>query len=115
LLLTSFILVCAFSISSAQNTVTVQDISVPRCVTDTLDIDLNCASSISAFEIILEINAPGDCFLTNLNVLWYPGLTELNYRIVDLSMVDYVNPDTIRIAGMRLILAMFVCQREPIP
>jgi len=102
LLLTSFILVCAFSISSAQNTVTVQDISVPRCVTDTLDIDLNCASSISAFEIILEINAPGDCFLTNLNVLWYPGLTELNYRIVDLSMVDYVNPDTIRIAGMMI-------------
>ncbi|HOZ07179.1 MAG TPA: T9SS type A sorting domain-containing protein [candidate division Zixibacteria bacterium] len=101
LLLTSLLLVCAFSLASAQNSVTFQNASVARCDDGALNITVNPAASISAFEVVCEItSASGGAYFSNLNVVWDAGLTSLTNRIVDLSGVDYVSPDTIRIAGM---------------
>lgn len=100
LLLTSFMLVCAFSLSTAQ-VVTVGNNATPRCSDGTVPIDVSNPSSISAIEIILEIESVCDsAFFTDLNISWDPGFIVLTQRIVDLSMVDYVPPDTIRIAAL---------------
>ena len=102
LLLTSFMLVCAFSLSSAQD-VTFESVSAARCANGDLDITVNNPASISAFEIIFEVaTCQGDAFLTDLDVTWAPGLTVLTNRIVDLSRVDYLGTDTVRIAGMMI-------------
>jgi len=92
LLLTSFMLVCAFSLSSAQQ-VTIESKIVPRCTADEVNIDVINPSSISALEIILEID-PADC-LTNVDVVWDPDFTVLTQRIIDLS-----NLPLIRIAAL---------------
>ncbi len=101
LLLTSLLLVCAFSLASAQNTVTFQSTSVARCTPAALNVTVNPAADISAFEIVFEVNSTaGGAYFSALNVVWDPGLTTLTNRIVDLGGVDFVSPDTIRIAGM---------------
>lgn len=101
LLLTSFILVFAFSVASAQNTVTFESKTVARCEANVLNIDVTNAADISAFEIVFEINSTaGGAFFDAVNVSWDAGLTSLTNRVVDLSGVDYVSPDTVRIAGM---------------
>lgn len=101
LLLTSFILVFAFSVASAQNTVSFQNKTVTRCEANVLDIDVTAAADISAFEVVFELNTTGGgAFYDALNVVWDPGLTVLTNRVVDLGGVDFVAPDTVRIAGM---------------
>ena len=101
LLLTSLLLVCAFSLASAQNTVTFGSKSVVRCQANVLDVTVQSAGDISAFEIVAEISSTsGGAFFDAVNVTWDPGLGVLTHRIIDLSGVDNVAPDTIRIAGM---------------
>jgi hypothetical protein len=59
------------------------------------------AGDISAFEIVAEVTSTGGgAFFDAMNVVWDPGLGVLTHRIIDLSGVDNVSPDTIRIAGM---------------
>ena len=101
LLLTSLLLVCAFSLASAQNTVTFQNTSVTRCEANVLNVTVQNAGDISAFEIVAEITSTGGgAFFDAVTVDWDPGLGVLTHRIVDLDGVDNVSPDTIRIAGM---------------
>ncbi len=101
LLLTSLLLVCAFSLASAQNTVTFGSKNAARCEANVLDVTVTNAGSISAFEIVAEIQSTGGgAFFDAVNVNWDPGLGVLTNRIIDLSGVDNVSPDTIRIAGM---------------
>jgi len=101
LLLTSLLLVCAFSLASAQNTVTFQNTSVARCEASVLNVTVQNAGEISAFEIVAEITSTdGGAFFDAVTVDWDPGLGVLTHRIIDLDGVDNVSPDTIRIAGM---------------
>jgi len=101
LLLTSLLLVCAFSMASAQNTVTFGNPSVARCAPSVLNITVDNAADISAFEIIFEVNSgSGGAFFDAVNVTWDAGLVDLTNRVIDLDGVDGTAPDTIRIAGM---------------
>jgi len=101
LLLTSLLLVCAFSFASAQNTVTFQSKNTARCEANVLNVTVTNAGDISAFEVVAEVTSTGGgAFFDAMNVVWDPGLGVLTHRIVDLSGVDNVSPDTIRIAGM---------------
>ena len=101
LLLTSLLLVCAFSMASAQNTVTFGSPSVARCAPSVLNITVDNAADISAFEIIFEVNSgSGGAFFDAVNVTWDAGLVDLTNRVIDLDGVDGTAPDTIRIAGM---------------
>jgi hypothetical protein len=100
LLLTSFILVFALTSAQAQ-TVTFGSPTVLRCEQGYLDITIDPGQEIGAFEIIFKVESTADlAFFTNLDVDWDGGFTVLTNRIVDLSGVDYVTPDTVRIAGM---------------
>jgi len=100
LLLTSFILVCAFSFSVAQE-VTFESKTVLRCEAGVLNIDVLNPSDISAFEIVFEVSSgSGGAFFSEMTLNWDPNLTVLTNRVVDTSGVDHVSPDTIRIAGM---------------
>jgi len=100
LLLTSFMLVCAFSLSSAQE-VTIGSNDSMRCIADQVNIDVINPSSISAFDIIVaKSSISGGADITIDSVTWYSGFTVLNVltnRIIDLS-----RPDTIRIAAMMI-------------
>jgi len=100
LLLTSFILVCAFSFSVAQE-VTFESKTVLRCEAGVLNIDVLNPSDISAFEIVFEVSSGSDgAYFSEMTLNWDPNLTVLTNRVVDTSGVDHVSPDTIRIAGM---------------
>ena len=95
LLLTSFMLVCAFSLSSAQQ-VDIESKTVPRQVIDAVDITVINPSSISAFEIIVDVTSiTGGTGITVDSVVWDPGFTCLTQRIIDLS-----NLPLIRIAAL---------------
>jgi hypothetical protein len=101
LLLTSLLLVCAFSVASAQNSVTFQNVNVNRCVPSSLNISVTRSADISAFEVVFEVSSTGGgAYFSSLNVVWDAGLVNLTNRIIDLDGVDLVSPDTIRIAGM---------------
>ena len=103
LLLTSFMLVFAFSYSFAQE-VTFDSPNVNRCIAgNVLDITVDAPGEISAFEVVFEVSSTtGGAFFDALGVNWDVGLGSLTNRIIDLSKVDNVSPDTVRIAGMMI-------------
>ncbi len=102
LLLTSFILVFAFSYSVAQD-VTFESDTAIRGVASTLDVTVNNTADISAFEIVFEVaSGSGGAYFDALGVNWDPGLTVLTHRYIDLSDFDGVTPSTVRIAGMMI-------------
>ena len=90
LLLTSFILVCAFSLSSAQE-VTIESATLQRCVTDTLDVTITNPSDISAYEIVLGIT--GD-----ISVVQVLHSEPANWDV----SVTPTGPDVVRFMGMML-------------
>jgi type IX secretion system substrate protein len=99
LLLTSFILVCAFSLSSAQSVV-VEDVETARCVLSGLDVTVDPGTDVSAFEIILEVTS-GGAYFTTLDFEWDAGFLVLTNRIVNITGPhNDGTPDTIRVAGM---------------
>lgn len=100
LLLTSFILVFALASSQAQ-TVTFEDKSAKRCEDGVLNITVDSPSDLSAVEIVFEVTGTNGAFFDNLNVVWDAGLSNLTNRVIDLSGVDNVAPDTVRIAAMK--------------
>ncbi|MEW5994804.1 MAG: hypothetical protein AB1744_10465, partial [Candidatus Zixiibacteriota bacterium] len=89
LLLTSFILVCAFSVSSAQE-VTVESATLLRCVTDTLDIEVTNPMDISAYEVVLEVTGDidVDAVLHSAPANW--------------DVFDTLDGSLLRLAGMKL-------------
>lgn len=100
LLLISFILVFAYSLSVAQ-TVTFETASVTRCVATPLSVTVNNPSAVSAIEIVFEVRSTGGgAYFDVMNVTWASGFSNLTNRIMDLSGVDLVSPDTVRMAAM---------------
>ena len=101
LLLTSFILVFAFSSALAQ-TVTFESKNANRCEAGVLNITVDPGNpDLNAIEIVFEISsASGGAFFDNINVVFDAGFASLNNRIIDMSGVDNVSPDTIRIAAL---------------
>ena len=100
LLLTSFILVFAISASFAQ-TVTIEGKNVLRCADGSLDITIDPGTDISAFEIVFDVESTGGGgYFDAMTVAWDAGFTVLTNRYLDLSQVDNVSPDKVRIAGM---------------
>jgi hypothetical protein len=100
LLLTSFILVFALSSAFGQS-VTFESKGAKRCEAGVLNVTVNPGGSVNAIEVVFEVSSTaGGAFFSSLNVVWDPGFTELDNRIVDLSGVDNVSPDTVRLAAM---------------
>jgi hypothetical protein len=100
LLLTSFILVFALSSAFAQS-VTFESKNAKRCEAGVLNVTVNPGGSVNAIEVVFEVESTGGgAFFSSFNVVWDPGFTELTNRIVDLSGVDNVSPDTVRLAAM---------------
>ena len=98
LLLISFILVFALSVSAQQ--VTFESKTVARCETQVLNITVDNPSDVGAVEVVFEISGTGGSFFDAVNVNWDAGFGVLTNRIVDMSGVDNVSPDTVRIAAM---------------
>ena len=85
LLLTSFILVFAFSFSVAQE-VSIESKSVLRCQPGVLNLTVDNPADISAFEIVFEVTSgSGGADFDVLTVDWDPGLGVLTNRVIDIS------------------------------
>ena len=99
LLLISFMLVFALSVSAQQ--VTFESKNAARCeANQLLNVTVDNLSELGAVEVVFEITGSGGSFFDAVNVNWAPGFTVLTNHIVDMSGVDNVSPDTIRIAAM---------------
>ncbi len=104
LLLTSFMLVLAFSSLSAQQVI-FESKMVKRVDAQTLDITVDNPDAISAFEIVFEVSevsATGAVF-DAFGVTWDGSFAVLQHRIIDLSgFTVSALPGTVRLAGMML-------------
>jgi hypothetical protein len=89
LLLTSFILVSAFSVASAQQ-VTVESAALQRCVVDTLDISVTNPADISAYEVVLAVS--GDISVLDI----------LHTAPANWDVFDTLDGSVIRLAGLKL-------------
>ena len=102
LLLISFILVFAYSLPLAQ-TVEFESKTVARCEATVLNVTVDNTADMSAVEIVFEVSSTGGgAFFDAMNVVWDPGFTALTNRYIDLSGVDNVSPDTVRMAAMMI-------------
>jgi hypothetical protein len=101
LLLTSFILVFAFSSSFAQS-VSFENKNALRCEDGVMNITVDPGADVSAIEVVFEVSSADGAFFDALNVVWDGGFGVLTNRVVDLSGVDGVSPDTVRIAAMSI-------------
>jgi len=100
LLLISFILVFAISFAQAQ-TVSFESKTVTRCESSALNVTVDPGTDVSAIEVVFVVSSTsGGAFFDAMSVNWAPGLTQLTNRIVDMSGVDHVSPDTVRMAAM---------------
>lgn len=99
------LLVAAMASLSFGQTVTVESKGdLPRCVSQSVNVDVDLPESVSAVEVVLEITegANGE-FITITGFDWNVALGELDDRVVDLSQADGVGPsDMIRMLAMRL-------------
>ena len=104
LLLTSFMLVLAFSSLSAQQ-VLFESKTVKRVDAQSIDITVDNPDAISAFEIVFgvsEVSATGAVF-DAFGVTWDGSFAVLQHRIIDLSgFTVSALPGTVRLAGMML-------------
>jgi len=98
LLLISFILVFALTASAQQ--VTFESKTVARCETQVLNVTVDNPTDVGAVEVVFEVTGTGGSFFDAVNVNWDAGFGVLTNHIVDMSGVDNVSPDTIRIAAM---------------
>jgi len=103
LLLTSFILVFAFSTSFADE-VQFDHKSVLRGQSQILNVTVdNSSMDISAFEIIFEMtSATGGAYFDAYTIDWDPAFTTLTHRYIDLSMASGAAPDTVRMAALKM-------------
>ncbi|MCH7689911.1 MAG: T9SS type A sorting domain-containing protein [candidate division Zixibacteria bacterium] len=103
LLLTSFILVFAFSSALAQS-VTFESKNANRCESGVLNITVDPGNlDLNAIEIVFVISsASGGAFFDNLNIVFSTDLS--SNPIIDVSGVDNISPDTIRVADLGLTL-----------
>ncbi len=107
LLLISFIVVCAYSLSLAvTDSVKFESKNSARCANGTSNVTAYVTDSVSAVEIVFEIKSTaGGATFSPYTVSWSPLLTKFTApgeRIIDLSQADGTLPDTIRMAAMLL-------------
>ena len=105
LLLISFIVVFAASLSLAADQVTIESKSgLPRCADQSVNVTLENDSEAKALEIVLEISSGGvGAFLTVTGVDWDDAFeAAMTDFVVVMDGVDGVSPDTLRIAAMNL-------------
>ena len=103
LLIVSFIVVFAASLSLAANNVNIQSKSgLPRCYDQAVNVTADLDVDVSAVECVFVITATsGSGFINNLAVTWNLPTDVLSDRFIDLSQANGVSPDTIRFAAMR--------------
>jgi len=108
LLLTSFILVFAFS-SSFADEVLFDSKTVLRGQTNVLNITVdNSSMDVSAFEIIFELqSSSGGAYFDSYTIDWDAGFGVLLHRYIDLSMATGTAPDTVRMAALKMDPADF--------
>ncbi|MFQ5452697.1 MAG: T9SS type A sorting domain-containing protein [Candidatus Zixiibacteriota bacterium] len=100
LLLISFILVFAFSNAVSQS-VTFESKTVARCESTVLNVTVDNPTDVSAVEIVFEVSSTGGgAFFDALSINWDAGFSSLTNRLVDLSGVDNVSPDTVRVLAL---------------
>ena len=101
LLLTSFILVFALSSALAQSVI-FESKNAKRCEAGTLNVTVDPGGSdLNAVEIVFVVSSTsGGAYFSSFNVAFDPGFTVLTNRIIDLSGVDNMTPDTVRLAAM---------------
>ena len=102
LLLTSFILVFAFSSAFAQS-VTFGSQTVLRGQPGTLNITVNNPDPAGGFEILFEVSTSlNDAFLAYMSVDWDDDFDVLLHRYIDLTGIDNASPDVVRMAAFVL-------------
>src|SRR3972149_2840037 len=104
LLLISFMVAFAASLSFA-NTVTIQSkANVLRCAEQAVNVSMNASVALDGVEIVLEITeGPGGGFLTVNSVNLNASVTDyLGSFGADLSQVDGVSPDFVRFWAVKL-------------
>jgi hypothetical protein len=100
LLLTSFILVFALSSALAQS-VTFESKNAKRCEAGVLNVTVDPGGSVNAIEIVFEVKSTGGgAYFPIFNVVWDAGFTEMTNLFADYSGVDYISPDTVRLAAL---------------
>ena len=99
LLLTSFILVFAFTSAQAQD-VAFGSQTVLRGQSGALNITVNNPDNVGGFEILFEVStSSNDAFLSSLGVSWDVDFDVLLHRYIDLTGVTNASPDVIRMAA----------------
>ena len=103
LLIVSFIVVFAASLSLAANNVNIQvKNGLPRCFDQSNTVTADLDVDVSAVECVFVITSTsGGGFITNVAVNWNLGADTLSDRYMDLTQANGVSPDTIRFAAMR--------------
>jgi len=103
LLIVSFIVVFAASLSLAANNVNIQTKNgLPRCFNQSSNVTADLDVDVSAVECVFVITSTsGGAFITNVAVNWGLPTGVLSDRYIDLTKANGVSPDTIRFAAMR--------------
>ncbi len=104
LLIISFIVVFAASMSLA-NEVTIESKSnLLRCADQSVQVTVDVtADSVNAIECVFVIDEQDLCgFIHDINIVWELPSGVLSDRVIDLDSADGVAPDMIRFAAMRV-------------
>jgi len=102
LLLTSFILVFAFTSVQAQEVVFSSQ-TVLRGQSGALNISIDAPDPVGGFEFLFEVStSSNDAFLSAMGISWDGNFDSLLHRYIDLSGVDNLSPDTVRMAALVL-------------
>jgi hypothetical protein len=105
LLLISFIVVFAASLSYADQVTVQSKYNLARCAPQAVNVTLENSSDAKGIEFVFEITAgTSGGFITVTGVNWDPAITAVfPDNILDLSQADGTSPDTIRFAAMDLL------------
>ena len=100
LLLISFILVFALSLSAQE--VSIPSVTAIRCEASSIDVTLSNdgGSELSAVEVVFEITGSGGAFFDALTFTWNTELIGLNSRHVNID-IDAADHATVRLLAMK--------------
>ncbi|MGD8922134.1 MAG: T9SS type A sorting domain-containing protein [Candidatus Zixiibacteriota bacterium] len=101
LLLISFIVIFAFSYSMANEVTFETKPNVLRCSQINQNISIAPSQEITGFEIVFAITETGG-YTPGLSVTWGTAVPTGWYKDIDMSHVDGVAPDTVRMIALRL-------------
>ena len=99
LLIVSFIVAFAASMSFATNDVNIQTkTGLLRCTNQALNVTVNLDQDVSAVECVFVVTN-GGAFVNTLGITWQLPAGVLSDRVVDLTRANGTAPDTIRFAA----------------